>query len=158
MDNTKLAKEYLHKAIEQQIEGNLEEAIKYCKLSLCCNDSSEAHTHLGWIYSMNGEYEDAIDECLSAIKLDKEFGNPYNDIGSYLIMLNREEESINWFRRAVKAPRFKQRYLAYSNLAEIYKNLHEWEKARKMFKKALHDNPQYRPAKTGYYKIVALSN
>lgn len=107
---------------------------------------------------MNGEYEDAIEECLEAIKLDKEFGNPYNDIGSYLIRLNREEESVNWFKRAVNAPRFKQRYLACYNLAEIYKNLHQWDRAKKMYKLALKENPDYKPAKIGYYKIVSLSN
>ncbi len=158
MDNTQLAKEYLHKAIENQIDGNLNEAQTYCRLSLEASESSEAHTHLGWIFSINGEYEEAIEECLKAIKLDKDFGNPYNDIGSYLVMLNREEEAITWFERASRAPKFKQKYLAYTNLAQIYKKLNDWEKALHFFKEAFTDNPGYKPARKGYYKILALCN
>ena len=34
------------------------------------------------------------EECKRAIEIDPDFGNPYNDIGVYLIDLNRFEEAI----------------------------------------------------------------
>ena len=50
-----------------------------------CSPTAEAHTFLGWAYSFLGDYESAITECRNAIELDPDFGNPYNDIGAYLI-------------------------------------------------------------------------
>jgi len=36
-------------------------------------------------YHFQGKLEDAIAECQRAIKIDPDFGNPYNDIGAYMI-------------------------------------------------------------------------
>jgi len=59
----------------------------------------EAHTFLGWTYHFQGRIEEAIAECKLAIGLDPEFGNPYNDIGAYLIELGRFEEAIPWLEQ-----------------------------------------------------------
>ena len=47
--------------------------------------TAEAHTFLGWVYSFQSRYDEAIAECLEAIRVDETLGNPYNDIGSYLL-------------------------------------------------------------------------
>ena len=52
-----------------------------------CYPTAEAYTFLGWTYHFQGRIEDAIAECKRAIEVDPEFGNPYNDIGAYLIEL-----------------------------------------------------------------------
>ena len=36
-------------------------------------------------------------------------GNPYNDIGSYLIKLGRLDDAIPWLRRAMTARRYEPR-------------------------------------------------
>ena len=51
-------------------------------------------------YSFQGRPDDAIAECKIAIAVDPDFGNPYNDIGAYLIELGREEEAVTWLERA----------------------------------------------------------
>ncbi|MBI4487439.1 MAG: tetratricopeptide repeat protein, partial [Deltaproteobacteria bacterium] len=64
-----------------QREGELEEAIRLYQKSIAVYPTAEAHTFLGWTYSFQGHYEEAIEECKKAIALDPDFGNPYNDIG-----------------------------------------------------------------------------
>src|SRR5688500_19484746 len=44
--------------------------------------TAEAHTFLGWVYSFQKRYDEAIAECLEAIRVDETLGNPYNDIRS----------------------------------------------------------------------------
>ena len=46
------------------------------------------------------ELDDAIAQCEIAIELDPEFGNPYNDIGVYLMQQQRLDEAIPWLERA----------------------------------------------------------
>src|SRR5881628_1104671 len=51
---------------------------------------------LGWTLSFQGRLEEATEECLRAIEIDPEFGNPYNDIGVYLMQRDRLDEAIPW--------------------------------------------------------------
>ncbi|HEX2961750.1 MAG TPA: hypothetical protein VHO43_08160, partial [Ignavibacteriales bacterium] len=56
-----IAQEYFNKAYKSQMEGRLDEAIDYYKISIDLFPTAEAHTFLGWAYSVKGKYEDAID-------------------------------------------------------------------------------------------------
>src|ERR687893_2417842 len=79
------AVELFKRAYEAQLEKKYEEAVELYRRSIETYPTAEAHTFLGWVYSFEGRYNEAIDECLAAIRVDSSFGNPYNDIGSYLI-------------------------------------------------------------------------
>ena len=94
-------------AYELQMKGQLEEAVELYKQSINTYPTAEAHTFLGWTYSFMGQLNEAIEECHQAIRQDPEFGNPYNDIGAYLIELSQLEEAIPWFEKAMKAKRYE---------------------------------------------------
>jgi len=66
------------------------------------SDCGSAHV-FGLDVSFPGKLDDAIAECKRAIELDPEFGNPYNDIGAYMIEMGRFEEAIPWLERAIEA-------------------------------------------------------
>src|SRR5687767_13506720 len=72
-------------AYDAQMAKDYAAAIKLYKESIDVFPTAEAYTFLGWTYSFEGNYDLAIAECLAAIAVDATFGNPYNDIGSYLI-------------------------------------------------------------------------
>ncbi|HXP45774.1 MAG TPA: tetratricopeptide repeat protein, partial [Terriglobales bacterium] len=84
-DLRKLAVEYFQQAYERQMHGEYDEAIALYTQSIEAYPTAEAYTFRGWSYSFLGDHERAIAECLEAIRVDPEFGNPYNDIGAYLI-------------------------------------------------------------------------
>jgi tetratricopeptide (TPR) repeat protein len=83
------AEAYFKAAYAAQMRGDLDDAITLYEKSLACVPTAEAHTFLGWTLSFKGDYAGAIPECHRAIEVDPAFGNPYNDIGSYLIALGR---------------------------------------------------------------------
>src|ERR1043166_709493 len=92
------AVELFRRAYEAQLERNYGEAVELYRRSIETYPTAEAHTFLGWVYSFEGRYDEAIDECLKAISVDSTFGNPYNDIGSYLIArgdLDRKSTRLN---------------------------------------------------------------
>src|SRR3712207_7779478 len=64
------AVELFRRAYEAQEEKNYEEAVELYRRSIETYPTAEAHTFLGWVYSFDGRYSEAIDECLAAIRVD----------------------------------------------------------------------------------------
>jgi Tfp pilus assembly protein PilF len=64
--------------------------------------------------------EEATEECLRAIAIDPEFGNPHNDIGVYLMQRDKLDEAIPWFEKAKQAKRYEPRQFPFMNLGQIY--------------------------------------
>jgi tetratricopeptide (TPR) repeat protein len=103
-----------------QARRELDGAIDCYRRSIEVCPTAEAHTFLGWALSWKGEVDAAIAECEKAIAVDPEFGNPYNDIGAYLIELGRPEEAIEWLERAQRAERYEPRHFPHLNLGRVY--------------------------------------
>jgi len=102
------------------LAGDLAGAVHLYQASLAELPTAEAHTFLGWVYSFERRYDEAIAQCKRAIAVDPTFGNPYNDIGCYLIELGREDDAIPWLKRAIDAPRYEARQFPHVNLGAIY--------------------------------------
>ena len=126
----------LEKAYERQRAGKLDQAIQLYKASIEQCPTAEAHTYLGWTYSFLGRYDDAIDQCKIAITVDPQFGNPYNDIGSYLIQKGQLDEAIPWLELAKKAPRYEPRHFPYLNLFRVYAKMGLLDAAQREFEQA----------------------
>lgn len=82
--------------------------------------TAEAYTFRGWAYSHQGRVDDAIAECQQAIEVDPTYGNPYNDIGAYLIQEGKLDEAIPWLEQATQAERYEARAFPWANLGRIY--------------------------------------
>lgn len=135
--------ELLQRAYRAQMEGEFDQAVELYKDSLEIYPTAEAHTFLGWTYHFQGKVEDAIAECKRAIAVDPEFGNPYNDIGAYLIALGRLDDAIPWLERAIEAPRYEPRHFPHFNLGRIYFAKGMINRARECFQEALRIEPRY---------------
>src|SRR5207245_9371665 len=114
------AVELLQEAYRLQMEGELDAAIERYQQSIALHPTAEAHNVLGWTYSFQGRLEDAIAECQRAIGVDPEFGNPYNDIGAYLIEMGRHREAIPWLEKATRARRYEAPHYPHLNLGRAY--------------------------------------
>jgi Tfp pilus assembly protein PilF len=115
-----LATELWREGLERQLGGELDEAMRLYRCSLDMHETAEAHTFYAWGLSFEGKLEAAIDQCQRAIETDGSLGNPYNDIGAYLVELDREDEAIHWFRTAKEATRYDNPQFPYLNLARVF--------------------------------------
>ena len=124
-------------AYRYQIGGELDRAIELYRHSIEVYPTAEAHTFLGWAMSFQGRLEDATQECLRAIEIDSEFGNPYNDIGVYLMQQDKLDESISWLEKAKQAKRYQPRQFPFLNLGRIYLQQGRWWDALREFEGAV---------------------
>ncbi|HTP41104.1 MAG TPA: tetratricopeptide repeat protein [Nitrospiria bacterium] len=153
-----LAVRYFQQAYELQMKGQLDEAIQYYKLSIDTCPTSEAYTFLGWTYSFLGRLDDAIDQCYKAIQVDPEFGNPYNDIGAYLIEKGQLDDAVPWLKRAITAKRYASYEFAHMNLGRVYEQQGDWQQAITSYRQALSANPNYALAARALKRVQALLN
>ena len=140
-DGKKSALEFFQQAYQLQMNGQLEEAVEFYRKSIEIYPTGEAHTFLGWTYSFMRRYDDAIEECHKAIAVDPDFGNPYNDIGAYLIEQGRFDEAIPWLEEALRARRYESYFFPHLNLGRIWEQKHDYRKARQSYRQALKPEP-----------------
>lgn len=157
-DKEEHAQQLVTEAYEKQMAGNVDEAIALYLEAIALNPTPEAHNYLGWAYSLKGRYGDAIKECEKAIRLDPEYGNPYNDIGAYLIETGRWDESIPWLEKATLAPRYDSVFYAHYNLGRAWEHKGNWLKALDAYKHAFEQNPQYSLAEKAIRRMQAALN
>jgi Tfp pilus assembly protein PilF len=157
-DPRQSAAEYFQKAYELQMAGEFQQALELYTRSIAAFPTAEAYTFRGWTYSFLGDYDRAISECLEAIKLDPELGNPYNDIGAYLIEQEKWDEAIPWFQKAMIAPRYEARCYPHFNLGRVYEHQHLWQKAKESYGKAYALDKRHVAALTGLHRLKAMFN
>ncbi|HSF02325.1 MAG TPA: tetratricopeptide repeat protein, partial [Solirubrobacterales bacterium] len=141
-DARERAVELWQEACRYQMAGDLEKAIETYKRSIEVHPTAEAHTYLGWTYSFQNRIEEATAECRRAIELDPDFGNPYNDIGVYLMQQEQLDEAIPWFQKAKQARRYEPRHFPFLNLGRIYLKQRKWWEALREFEGAARLAPQ----------------
>jgi tetratricopeptide (TPR) repeat protein len=158
LEEMALAWSFLEEGYQAQAEGDYDHAIELYRRSIKTHPTAEAHTYLGWTLHFQGKYEEAIEECKRAIHLDPEFGNPYNDIGAYLIETERYDEAIPWLERAIEAKRYEPRHFPYFNLGRVYVAKGLLNVAREQFRRALRVEPKYDLAKEALEDLRRLVN
>ena len=153
-----LAEFYFKEGYQLQTSGDLEGAIAAYKRSIDLFPTAEAHTFLGWAYSFQGHIDEAIKECEAAIQIDPDFGNPYNDIGVYLIEKGQYDEAIPWLERAMAAKRYEPRHYPHMNMGRVLVRKGRYEEAARELKQALDIEPNYTVARVELHKVLGLLN
>ncbi len=152
------ARQLFQEAYQAQLAQNYESAIELYQRSIESYPTAEAHTFLGWVYSFQNRYDEAIAECLEAIRVDETLGNPYNDIGSYLLAKGDTYGCVRWFKRALFAPRYDSYAFPHFNLGRVYEMRRKYLEAARHYTLALEQQPGFSEAATALRRMQALLN
>jgi len=152
------AQKYFEQAYQLQMQGDLEQAILYYSKSIELYPTAEAYTFRGWTYSFQQRYDEAIEECHKAIATDPEFGNPYNDIGCYLMAKGQDDDAIPWLERAKRATRYANPEFPYLNLGRVWERRRQWSKALAEFKQAYALRPGQAELARAVQSLVSQGN
>lgn len=147
------AKALFEQAYTRQMRGEFQEAVLLYKQSIETLPTAEAYTFLGWTYRFMGDLDAAIEECKNAILIDPTLGNPYNDIGAYLLDLERFDEAIEWLRKATMSRRYASYHYPWFNLGRAHAALEQWPESLRCFEKAAELAPDYLAAREAASKI-----
>ena len=153
-----VALNYFQMGYNHQIKGDLEQAIALYTKSIELFPTAEAYTFRGWTYSFMKKYDEAIEECKKAIDVDPEFGNPYNDIGAYLIEKGDWDKAIPWLEKAIESKRYETYCFPHMNLGRVWEHMGLWSKAKRQYLKALQANPNYNLALTALIRLTGKMN
>ncbi len=150
--------ELWRRAYEHQKREEYDEAVRLYQESITAYPTAEAHTFLGWTYSSLDRLDEAIAECHKAIALDPDFGNPYNDIGVYLMKKGQLDDAIPWLERAKTAPRYEPRHYPYVNLGRIYFQRNAWSEAERELSEAVRLAPSDQSTRKLLHEVWARLN
>ncbi|MCB1159741.1 MAG: hypothetical protein H7A25_16785 [Leptospiraceae bacterium] len=145
-------------AYKMQRAGKIKEAVHFYRLSIKFKPTAESYTFMGWTFSLIGKYATSIKLCKKAIRIDPGFGNPYNDIGIYLMEQKKFDKAIPWFSRAKEADRYATYFYPYYNLGRLYETIGRIEKARLEYEASIRLRPDFLPARLYLLRILNLYN
>ncbi|MFQ5881823.1 MAG: tetratricopeptide repeat protein [Candidatus Methylomirabilales bacterium] len=149
---------FFQEGYRHQMSGDLDAAIENYRRSIEFYPTAEAHTFLGWAYSFQGKIDEAIRECEIAIQIDSDFGNPYNDIGVYLIEKGEYDEAIPWLLKAMEAKRYEPRHYPYVNLSRVYARKGKIHEAIAELRKALAIDANHVGARRELHRLIGMLN
>ncbi len=152
------AMKWFREAYQHQMRGELDEAVRLYTRSIETYPTAEGYTFRGWTYSFQGRIDEAIAECKKAIEVDPTFGNPYNDIGAYLVEQDRLDEAIPWLEKALVALRYESYCFPHVNLGRVYERKKMFAKALEHYQEALQENPKHLGAWQAVARLQGMSN
>ena len=114
------AEKLMEEGLTQAEQGDFVQARDQFKRSAEEFLTADALAYWGWMEHQLGNTLVAINLCRKAIRVDPGLGNPYNDIGSYLLGLGKINEAIPWLEKAITANRYEPRHFPHINLGRIY--------------------------------------
>jgi Tfp pilus assembly protein PilF len=135
-DRAREAKAAFKQGFQAHQKGNIDQAMAFYSRSIAILPTAEAHTFLGWAYSHKNDLERAIAECRTAISLDPNYGNPYNDMGAYLMELGRYDEAEVRFQEALHASHYETPFFSRFNLGRLFQRQGKWFEAVEEYKEA----------------------
>jgi Tfp pilus assembly protein PilF len=158
MPNSRLdmARELYENAYRLQMQGDLELAAQFYQRSIELHPIAEAHTFLGFTYHLQGKVDEAIDECKKAIAVDPTYGNPYNDIGAYLIERGDFDQAVPWLEQALASSRYESYHFPWYNLGRVYVAKELYSRARECFERSLAIAPGHALAGEALQKLRLL--
>jgi Tfp pilus assembly protein PilF len=136
------AKELWEEGVTELISGRIHSSIDCFNQSILHYPTAEGHTYRGWALSFLGMLDQAVQDCKRAIEIDPDFGNPYNDIGVYLMQIGLLDDAIPWFEKAKGAARYIPRHFPFLNLGHIYMAKEDQNKALEEYVQALDLDPE----------------
>jgi Tfp pilus assembly protein PilF len=151
-----MPREILQRGFAFHQAGDLENAAELYSQSLALCRSAEGHTLMGAVYHAQGRFDEAIAECKKAIEIDENFGMAFHDIGMYMVLKGKWDESVEWFQRAIDSTHYDTPQFGWSNVGMVYMVRGLYKSARECFDRALAIDPNHQVSKERLERVRRL--
>ena len=109
------AMELVKRAMDHQMAGELDDSIRLYKQSIAFVQLRTLTPIWVGPTVFRVESTRPSPSARSPFRIDPEFGNPYNDIGVYLMQQEKLDEAIPWLEKAKQAKRYEPRHFPYQS-------------------------------------------
>jgi tetratricopeptide (TPR) repeat protein len=117
------------------------DALSFFEKSLQSKKDPSTYNNRGNLYQTLKQYELALEDYETALKINKNFTDAYFNQGNCYKDLNQPAKAIDCYHKAVLSnPKY---YTAYTNMGLCYQNLQEFNQALECFNKAIEIEPTY---------------
>jgi type IV pilus assembly protein PilF len=135
-------------------QGELDQAMYKLQKSIDLEpDNATAHRMLGMIYERMDDINNAEKEYRLAVRQEPDDAEALNQLGSFVCMRGDVRESLKYYDRALKIPRYKSRYLIYTNAGTCAKKF-DLALAETYLRKGLAENAVY---PEGLYQMADIT-
>jgi len=122
-------------------KDSLDKSIELLQKAITLDDTyAEAHSLLGWIFSMTGKYDKAVAEGEKAVALDPNSADSHMRLGKILTFVGRYEESIPELQTAIRLNPIPPNIYFYS-LGISYTLTRQYDEAITWCEKAVRGEP-----------------
>ncbi|MFX3675776.1 MAG: tetratricopeptide repeat protein [bacterium] len=146
-------REWIQKGHEFIFQKKPQEAMEAFEKASELKETAEVLTLMGWALSQMNQIEKAKGLCLQAIKLDPDYGPPYNDLGTYLLNEGQATEALKWFELAKNASLNQNKEYPFINAGRAYLAKKDVMKALEQFEIALEIAPYHEELKATVAKL-----
>jgi type IV pilus assembly protein PilF len=128
-------------------QGNFEQArVKFERSVEMESNNPTSHRLLGLVYERLGDLDAAGKQYNIAVRQAPDDPDALNQLGIFLCTHTEDKrKALDYFERAINAPRYQQRYLVYSNAGTCAKSF-DLVIAETYLRKGLELNPNYAEA------------
>lgn len=145
---------YYNHGTEHLVAKNYPEALD---LLLKANEldpkSSDIHNNLGMAYYFRGDDKKALEHLNFAIKYNEKNADARNNLASLYFNLGNYTLASQHYQQILKDLTYKHQYRVYYNLSLISIKNNNYEQAKKLLAKSIHENKDYCPAHLELGKI-----
>ncbi|NTU43242.1 MAG: tetratricopeptide repeat protein [Nitrospirales bacterium] len=125
-------------------EGDSQKAFVYLQQALQQEpDNKDVLNNLGLIYLSRGDLETARDSLLRATAQDSSFSDAFNNLGVVYTRMEKWQDAINSFQRALSNPLYPSPEKAFYNLGSAYYRSGQYASAIQAFSDALTRSPRF---------------
>lgn len=152
----KLSKAHFHNMIGliYSSEENYDKAVEHYRKSIIAHPTSYGYGNLGsYYYIKTGEYQKAINYLESALEMEPENAKIHLILANSYLAARKPGKARQHYETALKLDRFVDSSAQY-NLALLYAQTGEKDKARKMMKEYLEMNPDDEEARKNFLRFI----
>jgi peptidoglycan/xylan/chitin deacetylase (PgdA/CDA1 family)/uncharacterized caspase-like protein len=117
--------------------------------------TATAHLNKGFTLFQEKRYQEALDEFLTAAKIDPSSALAANNAGFMYTKLGKMDLAIQWTEKAIKID--PKRAVAYANLADAYYQVNRFSDARRTYQTYLEIAPKGTYADTARARVASLN-
>ncbi|EMJ92541.1 hypothetical protein [Leptospira alstonii] len=128
-------------------KGDSDRAEYLFKLSLENEESHEAYFYLGLMENQKGNPEKGLMHFYRSVEVNRNYGNPCNEIGIILLRAGKENEAVYWLKKSLRCELNDAPHISLYNLATLYKIWNRPERSLQYLHRAILIKPDFEEAK-----------